>query len=118
MTSIGSAIAELQEAVATIEPVIAGDVDLSKIGLDGDTAQAVNAAIVDFQRRLKLLVGAVAALQALVDDGYPNLANREVSVVTLKVLQDELARIEAALAKFESNEATSVQVTADPPQLK
>lgn len=118
MTSVETAVAEVQNAISEIAPELAGVIDFSKLPIDPETARAVTSAITDFDRRLHLLTVALDALNALLADGYPAVAMREVSASTLKDLQEEAARIEAALAKFESNEATSVTVTAESPVLK
>jgi len=105
---------ELLAAKASIEPQIEGLHDFARLNIKPETMTVVNAAIVDFERRLGLIVAALAALDALENDKYPTLERLSVNDDVFEDLKDNVDTIEAAFKQFE-NEAFAVTITAGTP---
>jgi len=109
--------AELLAAKATIEPQIEGLHDFDSLDLHPDSKTIIDTAIVDYERRLKLINEALAALGALAGDGYPNMPVRPVPQSIFVDLEDNVSTIEAAFAQFSSiGQAVNVVITAGTPK--
>lgn len=111
--------AELEAAKAVLEPQIEGLHDFARLNIKPETLAKVQEATVDFERRHGLVVAALAALAALETDKYPDVPQREV----LKVVYDDLSQnvftIQAAFAKFLSEEeATVAEIIPGTPEKK
>lgn len=110
---------ELEAAQAVLLPQIEGLHDFARLNLQPDTLVVVNQAIVDFERRRDLQVAALAALQALSGDNYPDVPERAVIQAVFEDLQDNVSTIEAAFSKFEEiGQATTVTVKPGAPTHK
>lgn len=111
--------AELLTAKTTIEPQIEGLHDFASLNLKPQTLESVKSATTDFQRRLDLIIAALAALDALAGDNYPAVAERDVVADVYNDLQDNVKTIEAAFSKFEPiGEAVTATITAGTPTNK
>lgn len=107
---------ELTAAQTVILPQIEGLHDFARLNLQPDTLTVVQAATIDFERRRDLIAAALAALDALSTDGYPEVPEREVIGAVYADLKDNVTTIEAAFTKFESiGPAVSAAITADVP---
>jgi hypothetical protein len=115
MAKLDELKAELLAAKASIEPQIEGLHDFARLNLKPETLAIVQAATVDFERRLSLIVATLTALDNLAADKYPDLPPREVAQAVFFDLKDNVSTIEAAFAKFDALEATQVVINAGPP---
>lgn len=112
LSAVGAAIVEIAETLDLIAPQHEGLRDYSRLNIQEATRREIMDALEDYERRRVLLEAAKAANQALVDDGHPDLPQREVSASALADLQDQLDTITAARALFQSNAATGLGLTA------
>ena len=104
MPNLENLKSELLEAKATIEPQIEGLHDFARLNIQSSTKEKVDAAIVDFERRLKLIVEALACLDNLVADNYPVVAQRDVADAVYTDLAEQVKTVTAAFQKFSLNE--------------
>lgn len=107
-TAVDQAIIEIRAVLAQIALEHEGLRDDARLNLKPETMEEVNAEIVIYDRRVGLLKAALAANEALVEDGYPELSVRQVSEIVLEDLQENAASIAAALKKFDSIKATNL----------
>lgn len=114
-TTIDSAHTELNDALAAVGPEYEGLLDYQRLNLKPDTQREISEAIADYSRRLGLMETARVALDALVNDGYPDLSVRAIAAVAFEDLQANAASIEAALKKFSSNQATGMTLSGGTP---
>lgn len=117
-TAVDRAIVEIQEKLATFGPQLEGLRDYARLNLKAETQEEVGRSIAIYERRTSLLNTAQGALKSLVDDGHPDLPVREVQQLVFEDLKANAATIEAALAQFASNEATSMTLGAEPAEPK
>lgn len=117
-TAVDAALDEIKARRAVFEPQLEGLYDYRRLNILDSTKTAVEATIVDFERRINLLNAAEAALTQLKSDGHPDLDTREVSAEVLNDLTANRETIEAALQLFASGEATSLGLQGNPPQNK
>jgi len=82
--------------------------DFARLNLSEPTLRDVNESIALYDRRVRLLLDTKAALEALINDGFPNLNPREIMPAELAELADQQATITAALKKFASNAAVGI----------
>lgn len=108
---------ELLEAKAVIEPQIEGLHDFDRLNIKAETKSIVGSAIIDFERRLKLIDEALVSLNNLVGDSYPNVPQRDVAEAVYTDLEDQVKTVTAAFAKFAVNEeAVTATITAGTPR--
>lgn len=112
MTAVDQAIAEINERLATFAPQHEGLRDFARLNLQEAAAAVVNESIANYDRRQALLEAALAALTSLVNDGHPDLPVREISPAAFADLRDNTTTVEAAMATFASNAATSMALAA------
>jgi hypothetical protein len=112
ITAVAAGLAEIVSTLATIQPQHEGLRDFGRLNLKPATQVEVTASLEQYDRRVHLLAVAQAALEALLDDGYPELAPREVAETALKDLQENARTIDAALQQFASNSATALGLDA------
>ena len=110
-TQVEAALDELREALAALAPQLEGLRDYAKLELTSATAKEVATGIKEYDRRNKLMNAAVDALTVLMNDGYPDMAIRQVTGDVLAELEGNALTIAAALSRFESNQATSLGPT-------
>jgi hypothetical protein len=91
---------ELLAAQTVLSPQIRGLDELSRGELNTAALSAVNQLRRQRNTRLDLIVAALAAIDALDDDGYPNLERFPVTPEIAAYFQAELAALEAAFAIF------------------
>ena len=108
MTEVEQAIAEILARLAEFAPVLEGLRDYQRLNLQPATQTEIADAIADYERRVAKLQATVAALQDLLADGHPDLPVREISQSALRDLQENASTIQAALAKFATNAATTL----------
>lgn len=110
---------ELATAKAVILPQIEGLEDFARLNLKPETLPQVQSATVDFKRRLDLINAGLAALDALTQDNYPEVPERDVVQTVYEDLRENVSTIEAAFAKFEAiPEASKAEITPGTPELK
>jgi hypothetical protein len=109
---------ELDVAISSIEPQIEGLEDFGRLNIQEEARAQITEVHGDFKRRLEKLKTAVAALEDLEEDGYPDLSNREVTEAIYGDLKEQTETLAAALGKFDIGKATDLGVTLDSPQLK
>lgn len=106
---------EIDAALAVLAPIIEGLQDYARLNIKPETMTAVTEALKLYQDRQKVLTIAQKALAGLEDNGYPDLPAQEVSALVYDDLRDQEATIEAALAKFKTEEAVTVVITPGKP---
>lgn len=122
VADVSAAIAEIDAALTVITPQNEGLKDYARLDLQEDTRREIQEAIGDYDRRVQLLHAAklayqtladqaVAAVQALVNDGHPDLPQRQISPAAVADLQAREEAIQAARALF-VQQATQINPTA------
>jgi len=117
-TVVDEAVEEKKLAETNIQPLLEGLRDYARVDLKPETAEIVNAAIQEHERRLALLQIAIAANQALLDDGYPLLPVHEVEQAVYADLQEQFISISAAFGHFTPNMAAELGLFANGPEPK
>lgn len=108
---------ELEAAKALLLPQLEGLRDFARLNLITESLTAVQAATVDFERRLTLVEGAISALDGLAADGYPEVPQRDVLQTVYADLQVNVTTIQAAFAKFSAvPEATEAVIVPGQPE--
>lgn len=110
MTAVENAIAEIDGLLTVFAPQHAGLLSDSRIGLQDTTEEFVRKDIVRYDRRIALLYVARAALVALMSDGHPDIPIMPIDESAFADLKANAAYIEAALLRFSSNAAVSVNM--------
>lgn len=111
MTAVDSALAEINERLATFAPQHEGLRDFALLNLQEATKVEIDSSLKLYDRRQDLLEKAKAALESLNADGHPDLPVREISTAAFDDLRNNTSTIEAAMARFASNAATSIALT-------
>ena len=119
LTGLPAMIAELTAARAALVPLIEGLHDLERVNLQSSAQQAVTALDAVYTRRLAVLDGALAALQALEADDYPAVERPTVPAVVFDDLAENVSTITAAFGQFvEEPQATTLQLAIGEPEPK
>jgi hypothetical protein len=117
--SVEDAIAEIQTSLAEIDPQHEGLRDYAALDLQPETRAEIQTTIVIYDRRVNLLRAALAALEALVADGHPELPVRVIPEASYEDLVAQQETITAALAKFSAQpQAASLGITSEAPEPK
>jgi hypothetical protein len=111
-TVVDDALAEIEEALAHIDPLLEGLQDFARLNLRPETLAVVQGAIDLHVRRRDKLVASRDALQVLLDDGYPFLPVHEIGQGAYDDLAENHTSIEAAFAHFKPNVALALGLTA------
>lgn len=117
MTKVEEALAEVNAELARIAPIHEGLRDYALL-VSSATKAAVEAAIALYDSRKSYLEQAKTGLEQLLTNGYPVLDIPPVEKAVFDDLAAQKATIDAAIAKFSVNEATSVAITAGTPEEK
>lgn len=113
---IPDAIAELLTARDTLDPQIEGLRDFAALNLKPDTQQAVQKLRDAYARRRERLASALEALEALQNDGYPDVETLDVPATVLADLEQNVTTIQAAFKQFHAeNEAVTGTIEFDRP---
>ena len=98
---------ELNAALSVIEPQINGLDDLTRAGMSVEITQDINSELVGRHRRKTLILGVIAALDAVLvalaaldADGYPNLPTISLIGHLFDELQHEKTALYAAIEIF------------------
>jgi hypothetical protein len=119
MSKLADLKSELLNAKTSIEPQVEGLNDFARLNLQPNTLTTVQAAIVDFQRRLDLIDDTIQALDALMADGYPDVKQRAISEQAYVDLNNNVITIETAFKKFSpTSDTVTVTITAGTPRPK
>jgi hypothetical protein len=110
-TEVDQARLEIDAALAVNSPQLEGLRDFSRLNLTEQSQEEVSRSIEEFARRNTLLLAAKEALAQLVHDGYPEVPVRELVDAVFVELRSNKDSIEAAFAKFSSNQARSLNLT-------
>lgn len=111
-TAVHAARAEVTAALASIAPQLEGLLDFERLNLEQPANDAIELAIDDYRRRVQLLEALGHALDAVIDDRYPDLNVREIEPEAFNDLQNQADTIAAALAKFKAIQAATLGLTA------
>ena len=112
-------IFELMAAKLTLEPIIEGYEDYLRLNIFSETKAIVQTALDASKQRLELITKALAALEALDQNGYPGLDPTPVTDAVYADLIEQRRTIEAALGQFHpENQATTVIITPGTPEPK
>lgn len=118
MSEVDEAIVEIKAAIEALVPELEGLRDYARLNLKPGTAVEIQSATQDYMRRGQLLEASLEALESLVGDGYPDLAVREIAAASYQDLVDQQTTLNAALDKFASNSATSLNPVVGAPEPK
>ena len=108
MTKVDEAIVEIEAALAAMAPEHEGLRDFARLNLEPATLATVQSFTAAYDKRFAALTAALTKCRLLIEDGYPELALREIADSEFKDLQANAATIEAALAKFGSSKAVTL----------
>lgn len=111
-TRVHQALEEVVAMLGDMQDEHEGLRDFARLNLTEPTLRDVNESIALYDRRGRLLLDAKAALESLINDGFPHLKPREIMPAELAELVDQQATMTAALKKFASNAA--VGITLEP----
>lgn len=114
-TATEAARDEQAQALADMALEHEGMRDLAKLVTNETARREVEDAISDYDRRKGLLEAAKAANEALLADGHPNLDVREILDAAYKDIKTQQESVAAALAKFSSDAAQSLNPTIGQP---
>lgn len=118
MHAVAEAHADIVAALAAIAPAHEGLRDYARLNLSAATVTEVKASMAVYDKRVKALEVAKAAIEALLADGYPALEPRTVTDAVLTDLRANNATIAAALAQFRPEGAAAITLTAGAPEPK
>jgi hypothetical protein len=110
-TAVGAALAEIESRLLVMQPQHEGLRDFARLNLHEGTLREINASIAQYDRRIGLMMAAKAALEALRDDGHPDLDVREIPEAAFHDLQTNATTIAAALSQFASGAAMSMRLS-------
>jgi hypothetical protein len=114
-SNLDSLLAELEAAQAVLAPRIRGMTSLSNDSLSPELLAQINQEIADLQRRDGLLSAAIAALDALVADGYPDVPPAVLPGNLFEELSGDVSDIQAGAAGFVAAPlATTLEVELQP----
>lgn len=117
-TEVEAALVEIQTAVEVVEPELEGWKDYQHLNLSAESQAEVAKAIADFDRRHNALLAARDVLRNLMRDGHPELPVRTLPDAVFKDLQANLATIQAAFGRIESDEARKLNLSLGAPESK
>lgn len=113
-TAIESLATEVDEAALPVAATLEGLEDYLSLDLRPDTRAEVSALLAEYQRRRDLLAALThalattrAAIGALLADGHPQLATREVALDVLSDLDANLVSLSAAHGSFSARALTT-----------
>ena len=118
--------AEIDAAVAVMEPQLRGLEDLARIDAPAEVIALVNAQLAKHKHRYDLLLAVLQALdsvaaarQELDDDGYPAIPSVPTGTDVMGEFKEEMSDIEAAAALFtDSVRASGLGIELGPPKEK
>jgi hypothetical protein len=114
-SGIDALLAELEAARAVLAPEIRGIISLNNDSLSPELHAGLNQELADRQRRDSLLATAIAALEALAADGYPETPPAVLPGNLFQELSGDVSDIEAGAAVFVAAPlATTINVTMQP----
>jgi hypothetical protein len=114
-SNLDSLLAELEAAQAVLGPLIRGNTSLSNDQLSAETIAGINQELADLQRREGLLMAAIAALEALVSDGYPTVPVTTLPGNQFEELSGNVSDINAGATVFVAAPlATTIEVDLQP----
>lgn len=116
MTKVEEALVEIRAELSRLEPIHEGLRDYARLNLTEPSQAQVAAALERYDRRVERLTAAATSLEQLVADGYPDLEGAIVEKAIYDDLQAQRATIEAALATFAVNEATTLTIRPGAPE--
>lgn len=117
-TAVDAALAEVNAALASLAPPREGLKDFDRLNIHPDTQAIVRESIVLFDQRWDLLQQLKGSLEAILNDGYPTLAVRQIPASAFEDLKDNAATIEAAFATFSEATATALGLSSGIPEIK
>jgi hypothetical protein len=117
MTKVEEALAEVIAELERIAPIREGLDDYNSLDLQKDSKKVVSDAILLYDNRIRALETAKSALEALLQNGYPDLDIPPVSQAVYNDLTGNRDTIESALAEFETvEEAQSLKIEWGTPE--
>lgn len=117
-TDVEKGIAEVRGALQTQAPESEGLDDLERLNIGSAALEEVEISRTIYGRRMTLEEAFIAAGEALLKDGYPNLPARAVPASVREKLQNQSDTINAALKKFNAAQLVSLGQTFGEPEPK
>lgn len=99
-SKVEEATYEIQERLTAFAPQYEGLLDLGRLNMDGQAAEEVRVATAAFAQRIKLMNAALAANQALLADGHPNLELKESQPKAYDIIAENAMTVAAAFGLF------------------
>jgi hypothetical protein len=118
MTLVDDALGEVRERMAFLGPIYEGLQDYNRLNILAPTRKIVQESIEDYSQRLLLLQAVEAALLALIEDGHPDIAVREIPQAAVDDLEINKSTIGAARAIFASGQAVTLSTSGGNPEPK
>ncbi len=107
---------ELLAALKVLEPQIRGLHDLVAVSISPELVAEIEAQVAIRERRRGLILALLAAIEALFDDGYPDMPNAVLPPNLFSELRGENTDLDSAVAIFEdAGPATTLIVNLDAP---
>lgn len=97
-TKVADAIGEIDQELTDLRPKREGWEDFGRENVIDQVRPFIAARHAAFEQRITLLQSARAALQAVLDDGYPGIPVAHMNVTSYQSLVDQLNTMEAALS--------------------
>ena len=99
---------EIVAAQAVATPRLRGLEDLARVSLSEATLSFVNGVIGAYKRRMAYEAAALLALNALEDDGFPEVGKTTLPPSSFQDLREQAQDITAAIGEFEAELPASV----------
>lgn len=119
MSAAQDALAEVEASLAELAPIHEGLRDYAALNLQPPTKDIINAAVLRYDQRRDALLAAKAALDALINDGHPEIPVSAIPEAAYADLQINQSTITAALGKFAPDtSAPTLGLSAGTPESK
>lgn len=118
MSKVADAVKEIEAQLVELAPEHEGLRDFARLNLEAESAAAVAAQIIVYDRRVGLLTSTLAWLKALAEDGHPAIAAAEIPHSALLDLSRNAETLRAALDTFSSARAVGLGLGTKPAEQK
>lgn len=113
-TKVADAIVEIDQELADLRPKREGWEDFGRENTIDQARPFIAARHAAFEQRITLEQAARAALQALLDDGYPGIPVAHMDTASYQSLVDQVNTMEAALSTVDGEALASFNLEEGP----
>lgn len=107
-TKADDLVIEIDSLLANFAPIREGLADYERLNLKDHTRDEIRASAAQYDKLIAGLEAARDAVQALADEGYPELPIREIDASAVEDLDEQIRTLTAARSRFASNTAMSM----------